>query len=853
MCQKTRKPLASALALGLAAAGVAALAPSHEALAQADIGAVDVVSRKPKAKKPKVVHAPTPEQHAAPRHVAATPTHHAPATHTAHNIAAASGNARQGATRNANIASASRATGAGAAAAVSGVGPTGLPVAATDAVGSKAPAGSAPALAISQAPLTAIEPTSIVSDKIIRDVISPGADFNELVKYTPGWSSTNANGLIGDTNKGGWRGFSDGQYNVTFDGIPFGDENNPSHHSASYFPAGLVGKAIIDRGPGPASQVGYATFGGTLALQSRELSDNFGVEIENSFGSYSTFINTTSIQTGLVKETGTRALFQYARGETGGAQQYGDIEQNSWLAKVNKNFEMVDVTVFGNYTREHYRNVTNITYPQYWAGGSHYGAVGPNPTTQEYLGNNVSEKQTDMEYINLAWKYAGIEFNNKTYTYSYWYPWYQRNAADQTVEGSTLAGISAKTTLPIPKGDVLGFNQINNYRAWGNIFDTKYTIDAGYASGQLRTGVWWERGDNWRRQYFEDFTVNGDLRYAFYATPAAQLNSYKLDLNSHYQNVQPYIEYEWKPIETLSITPGYKFISFSREHDAYVNQTTLSPLIYDHTYRAGLPFLNVRYRATPDLAVYAQASRGFLVPTITAYYSQNPDLNPSSPQTTLNYQIGAVYKTEDFTADVSLYQITANNFTVANTVNGISTLTAQGNARYRGVELEASYKIVKNLVAYANGTISDARWLEGQFAGLYVPNAPRYSAVGGLVYDDGQFFGSLLQKVTGDQWGNNGQRPATSIFAAGTTNPYLNYIPSYATTDVAIGARGEWFRDLGWNHKVEVKFGVNNLADHRSVTNISGDPTGQTLLFNTKLTYSFQPGRLFYGGFKVNF
>ncbi len=50
-----------------------------------------------------------------------------------------------------------------------------------------------------------------------------------------------------------------------------------------------------------------------------------------------------------------------------------------------------------------------------------------------------------------------------------------------------------------------------------------------------------------------------------------------------------------------------------------------------------------------------------------------------------------------------------------------------------------------------------------------------------------------------------------------------------------------------------MKFGVNNIADNRSVTGISGDPTGQLSVNNTKLTYSYLAGRLFYGGLKVEF
>jgi len=869
MSKFNNKPRVSSLVLALTAAAVT-VASYEDAMAQTDIGNVNVVHREAaKAKKPKkVVHASAPRpapkpvavapsRPAAPRVVHAAPTHSARARVASH------------VARPAVVAA-----GAGSSA----VGAPGLPISAPNAVGSRAPLGSAPALAISQAPLTSIEPTSIVSDKIIRDVIQPSADFNEIVKYTPGWASTASNGLIGDTNKGGWRGFADGQYNVTFDGIPFGDENNPSHHSASYFPSGFIGQVTVDRGPGPASQAGYATYGGTMALQSNELSDKRGGSIENSFGSYSTFVNTETLQTGKIGNTGVRALLQYSHSQTGGAQHFGDVEQNGWLAKADKDFGDLQVTAFGTYSREHYRNVTNITYPQYSMAGSHYGAVGNIPGTEQYLSGNVSEKQTDMEYMNLKADILGFQLNNKTYTYSYWYPWWQRNAGDQTVEG--LASVNPVTVkgLVTAKGDVVGQDQINNYRAWGNLFDAKRDITAGYASGQLRAGIWWERGDNWRRQPYASYLTFGQYNYVE-PTLAGYQASYKLDLASHYMNYQPWVEYEWKPIAQLSVTPGYKFISFERDHNARINQTTLTPLYYNHAYRAGLPFLTVRYSINPALSVYGQASRGFKVPDVAAYYVANPDNNNVSPQTTTNYQLGAVYKDEIFTGAVDVYQITSNNYTFTITNPDKSTnLLMGGTARQRGFEVEATVALggltkkylpalaggpvgraMEYLAIYGNGTIQDSRFLEGQFSGLYMPSAPRYTAVGGLIYDDGMYFGSIIHKQTGDQWGSGGQKYFAAPFSASAANPfgaanaYLNYIPAYATTDLAAGVRTDWFRRFGAVDKVEFKLGVTNLFDNRAVTGISGDPTGIYALNNTKLTYSFQAGRLFFGGVKFSF
>ena len=728
------------------------------------------------------------------------------------------------------------------------------------AVGSKAPAGSAPALAPSQGSLDAAQPVSIVSDKVLRDVVPPSSDYNEAGKYTPGFNSANTNGLLGDS-KSGWRGFQDGQFNITFDGIPFGDANDPTHHSAAYFPGSFLGSVVIDRGPGAASQVGYATFGGTMALRSIDLSDTFGGRLQTSYGSFGTMASGATVQTGLIGDTGVRGLFQYSNAFTNGALNYGHVDQNQFLGKVEKKYDNYTVTVFANLGLQNYNNVGAITYPQLQAYGKRYGAVNGNPRSQQYFGYNNSQKQTDMEYVDVDGTVGNWHFDNKLYTYSYWYPNLQNNGADQTIEGnSTVANggsitsikiptlTGGKTTVPIvgvANGDVVGYVKYNDYRAYGDIFKMDRDFDAGYLSGTLRTGMWIERVDNTRLQEYIDYTT----MKTFPQLGNSQQASYKLLLASHITNVQPFIEYEFHPLERLSITPGFKYESFTRDHDAVINQTTLQPMHYTATYSAPLPFLAARYKVTPEVTAYAQASRGFLAPTVSALYVFDPQIGGIKPQTTTNYQAGAVYKSGRITADMDVYQITANNFPVTNTLSTGETIYANGGtAQYRGLEAEGSYSIRNGLSAYASGALIQAKYTSGQFKDMRVGGAPSYTAAGGVIYDDGMVFGSLLQKFTGDAYGSSGQKANSA-----TTASSLNYVKAYNTTDFVIGIRSSALHDFGIGNSVEMKLGVYNIFDHKNTTDIGGDPTGLININNTKLTYSFLPGRTVFASLAIGF
>ena len=768
--------------------------------------------------------------------------------------------------------------------------PAGPAIQSDAAIGNKAPIGSAPALAPSQASLNSYEPGSVVSDKVIKDIVVPGGDYNEAGKYTAGFYSANPNGAQGDSNSG-WRGFADGQFNITFDGIPFGDANDPSHHSAAYFPSAFLGKVVIDRGPGEASQVGYATFGGTMALYSRELSDKFGGQITGSIGNNGTYTGSVTMQSGLVMGD-TRAMLQYSYAKTDGALTLGHVDSNQFLGKVEKQMGEVTATFFATYGRQNYNNTSSPTWAQLQTYGNKYGELNRNPLTAQYTGYNNSQKETDMEYVKLDGDVFGFHFANQLYTYAYTYPSYQNNANDQTIEGpASIANGATITVFKVPNpaasctavmlaagcktsvtfagvvnGDVTGYLKFNNYRGYGDILKLSHDIDAGFMSGQLRFGAWAEHVDNGRYQQFYDYTQG-----KFYSalspsitagntTPAQDAidlanAAYKLNLNSHITNLQPYVEYEWKPVAGLSITPGFKYESFARDHDGQVNQKTLQPVSYSKTYTASLPYLAVRYKVLQDLTVYAQASKGFLAPQVAAYYVFDFNANNISPEETTNYQAGAVYKTVDLTVSADVYQITATNFPVTTTAaDGTPIYVNAGTARYQGIEAEGTYALgnviggfAQGFGVYASGALSNAKFVGGPNTGLAVPNAPRYTVAGGLLYDNGMFFGSLLHKITGDQYGSGGQVASTA-----TVNGQLNHVAAYNTTDFVMGVRSDFLKQMGVGEKAEFKVGVSNIFDHHDFVDIGGTPSKLTAAADS-LTYTSLAGRVYYAGMKVDF
>src|SRR5215472_15100261 len=117
------------------------------------------------------------------------------------------------------------------------------------------------------APLDAVQPTSVISQDFIAKNMAGSTNYDEVIKFTPSTFDIAPNGPgLAESQAISIRGFQDGQFNVTFDGIPWQDSNDFTHHSTSYFVDHVLGAASLDLSPGNASTIGNATFCCTVGI-----------------------------------------------------------------------------------------------------------------------------------------------------------------------------------------------------------------------------------------------------------------------------------------------------------------------------------------------------------------------------------------------------------------------------------------------------------------------------------------------------------------------------------------------------------------------------------------------------------
>ena len=102
-------------------------------------------------------------------------------------------------------------------------------------------------------------PISEISQDYIDNFTDPTSSFAAIANsILPGAYGYSNNGSGGGDEKIWFRGFKDGNFTMTFDGIPFNDTNDPTHHSQVFFPSPFLGGITSDRSPGSASSLGPA-------------------------------------------------------------------------------------------------------------------------------------------------------------------------------------------------------------------------------------------------------------------------------------------------------------------------------------------------------------------------------------------------------------------------------------------------------------------------------------------------------------------------------------------------------------------------------------------------------------------
>ncbi len=674
--------------------------------------------------------------------------------------------------------------------------------------------GTAPAVAPGRTPLDVTQPTSLIGSTYIGNNVLPTQNYDEIIKFSPSVQNISPVGAGLQQNfQETIRGFQYTQFNTTFDGIVLpGLPTNLAPQTGAYFQSHDIGAVEVDRGPGSASTIGYATFGGTVGIQSRSPANTVSINPYGLFGSFGTKLGGLEADTGALADLGgARGLVDVQREEGRGYLTGTATERRNVFAKVEAPLgDSTLVTFVTNADNARTHTPYGATLAQIQTYGPNY-ALNENPRSQNFTGLDVDVYTTDFEYARVKSDLGnGFILDNTTYTDAY----NKRGVRGSDVGGTTpnLSGRYFINGQPvILSNDVPALPNRSNFRDWGNI--ARVTKDTPF--GQLRAGFWADYIAYSSSRYTADFNL-GDVPYTRSATALPFQFSYRTSLTT----LQPYIEWALTPLPGVVITPGLRYTSNERRLNAAVNQGTGLPARDDVVYDAFQPSIDARYRIRPDLSVYGQIARGFLAPPINVL--QTTAVNTGlSPQTTVNYQVGATYQANRLSVSGDLYYIDFNNRISATSIAGTNVYSNGGGAIYKGAELEGTARVAPGVFGYANGTLNDAAYTAKRVA---LASSPRYTAAVGPLYSNAGLYASVLAKFIGPQYGLD------------TTGGVLrNSLPlrAYSNVDLAVSKTIPILN----GRRIDARMNVSNLFDNHSLTNVTGTTAAGAGLYYTN------PGR----------
>jgi iron complex outermembrane receptor protein len=764
--------------------------------------------------------------------------------------------------------------GGASAAAVSGAQPTKTDAPEVQEVIVTAAKGRAAEAAPVASSLKTGEPEAVITRKFIEEAAPRVGDYTTTAILAPSMATTpNPNGSgATDGAKITMRGFADGQFNVTYDGIAWGDTNGPSHHSNSFFPSSVIGGVVIDRGPGRASDLGQANFGGSVNLFSLPFEDHMGIRQTLTAGSFGTRQAVTTLDSGPIRQLhDANFVLNFMEYDTDGylTASPSNGQNQFFKATLPINAKWSITGLFTRNEDEYFQGDASAaaTVAQTEAYGKRFALQNTDPTVGTYAPYNHTRKQTDFEYIRVNGDFGhGLTMDNTVYSYYY---------ANHTLSANSNADLTFGTpgyktgvvnvfpnntpNLPYPaagKGytviapggapkagslvqtvGVPGYTKRNEYRVTGDII--KFYQDTPW--GKLTVGSEFEHAFTQRERFDYDLgpglglgTFDFREKAAVFANTSsaghcnypiqASNGACEVALNTQYSEFsgwdqyQPFAEFDWKPTDQLTITPGVKYVNFKLHINAPVLNVSGSqqPSYVEGTYTKTLPFLTANYRFRSNWSFYGQYAQGFLVPDISSFYVNTPANNRVVPQESTNYQFGTVFSAGQFTFDGDVYYIEFKHKiqSITDPVSNETYTTNSGGAIYKGIELQGTYLLPYGFSAFGNFTANQATGKDDPNAamgnGHQLAKTPRGTAALGLRYEHrGLFMGddsivtNLNTKWIGQQLTN----------AASNTARTTGLIHAFNETN--------WTTTYKAGH-YSLEFQVLNLFDNLDITSLKG-------------------------------
>ncbi len=704
--------------------------------------------------------------------------------------------------------------------------------------------------------LDAASPRTEITSTYVSQYTSPISDFTNILFESPGtvsWS-TNGNGLGQAITY--FRGFVDDDYTMTWDGVPFNDSNDPSHHSWAYVPGPAIGYVDFDRSPGTAADMGPANYGGSIHMFSPELPPNRSMFISESYGSWNTNQILGEFYSGLFWHGKANFWLEGHHMSSDGYQTYNYQYRTAASAKFTYKFsDKTSLSVIGTSVIVDANTPNNDPYrfqlDQY--GDNFYmqnnydnsdGSV--NGLYYKFYTNHIP---TNFEIVTVTHDWGkGWRFEAKPYTYAYSNHQHYNN--DQYSEVTPALSAMGVTTPPVvacngsnDKACDTAEDKMNQYVKGGVIAD----LSSASRYGVFRTGGWYE--------------YTSTNRYQNATNPVTWIDSNLIsELKFHEGFItraeQPFAEYQLVAIPRWTITAGVKDAYYNMTVQQWASHKDVGSLgcpsdatsqscptyvIHEKGYNSVLPSFEANYRVLTNWSVYGDYGRGSIIPYSTVFDEAGAEVAVAPPPTVATtYQGGTVLKLNRLSMDADGFHIHFVNqyssytypdsYPANPSLEGLTYYYATPPSDTNGFEAEGNTAFGQGISLYLNGTVGEAKYeaaaaqapseANGETAvpatpAAWVAEAPHDTESISPTYQRNGWDIGFFNKRVGSRWDDDGStHQNVPLDPWWMSNLFLNYT-------VRNGSRFD-------NSKIKLSF--NNLFNNHNIADVTGEgnvtPTG---------------------------
>jgi iron complex outermembrane recepter protein len=704
--------------------------------------------------------------------------------------------------------------------------------------------------------IDAASPRTEITSQYVSQYTSPVTDFADIVQASPGTVTWSPNGVGLGQATIYFRGFVDDDYTMTWDGVPFNDSNDPSHHSWAYVPGPAVGYVDFDRSPGTAADMGPANYGGSIHMFSPELPADRSMFISESYGSFNTNQILGEFDSGLFWGGKANFWFEGHHLSSDGYQTYNYQYRTAGTAKFTYKFsDKTNLSVISTVVIVDANTPNNDPYrfqlTQY--GDNFYmqnNYSNPDGTVNGlYYKFYTNHIPTDFEIVTVTHDWGkGWRFEMKPYTYAYSNHQHYNN--DQysevtpalTAMGTTAAPVVACTGDPTDASSAKACDtaedKMNQYVKGGVIAD----LSSASKYGVFRTGGWYE--------------YTSTNRYQNATNPVTWVDSSLIsELKFHEgfitRDYQPFAEYQLVAIPRTTITAGVKDAYYNMTVQQWASHKDVGPLgcpngattqscptfvIHEKGYNSALPSFQANYRVLPNWSVYGDYGRGSIIPFSTVFDEAGAEVATAPPPTIAStYQGGTVLKLNRLSLDADGYHIHFVNQYSSYTYtsgpnNGLTYYYATPPSDTNGLEGEGNIAFGSGFSLYLNGTLGEAKYeaaaaqpatlANGEAAipatsAAWVAEAPHDTETISPTYQNKGWDIGFFNKRVGTRWDDDGStHQNVPLDPWWMSNLFFNYT-------VRNGSHFD-------NSKIKLSF--NNLFNNHNIADITGEgnvtPTG---------------------------